>query len=252
MHAARRRAAAHHPGLRAAGLATRAELDAARRVVPRTARPAARARAHRRRHRAPGGARTSATRSPTTPTRSPSSGGIPNVSAEILSATRESGWPRWPAWEPTAMEGGAARARRGARASRAGKIFQPLRVALTGLTASPGIFDVLLYVGRERSLARLDAGGAVAQAGSERGLTSATADRPVRPPGALGDVISLRRSSRSRSRRCAQLLHQHLELIVARTRGAEARDVATAPATAVARGRWRSGLPVSDGMEPSR
>lgn len=38
-----------------------------------------------------------------------------------------------------------------------GKIYQPLRVALTGQTASPGIFDVLLYVGRDRSLARLDA-----------------------------------------------------------------------------------------------
>lgn len=38
-----------------------------------------------------------------------------------------------------------------------GKIFQPLRVALTGQTASPGIFDVLLYVGRERSLARVRA-----------------------------------------------------------------------------------------------
>jgi glutamyl-tRNA synthetase len=39
----------------------------------------------------------------------------------------------------------------------AGKIFQPLRVALTGLTASPGIFDVLEMLGRERSLARIDA-----------------------------------------------------------------------------------------------
>ena len=38
-----------------------------------------------------------------------------------------------------------------------GKIFQPLRVALTGLTASPGIFDVLAVLGRDRSLARLDA-----------------------------------------------------------------------------------------------
>ncbi|MEP6836040.1 MAG: glutamate--tRNA ligase, partial [Gemmatimonas sp.] len=36
-----------------------------------------------------------------------------------------------------------------------GKIFQPLRVALTGQAASPGIFEVLLYVGRERSLQRL-------------------------------------------------------------------------------------------------
>ncbi|MDQ6611093.1 MAG: glutamate--tRNA ligase family protein, partial [Gemmatimonadota bacterium] len=38
-----------------------------------------------------------------------------------------------------------------------GKIFQPLRVALTGQAASPGIFDVLLYVGADRSLARLRA-----------------------------------------------------------------------------------------------
>ena len=39
----------------------------------------------------------------------------------------------------------------------AGKLFQPLRVALTGSTASPGIFDVLLILGRERALRRIDA-----------------------------------------------------------------------------------------------
>jgi glutamyl-tRNA synthetase len=39
---------------------------------------------------------------------------------------------------------------------KAGKLFQPLRVALTGLMASPGIFDVLLVLGRDRSLARID------------------------------------------------------------------------------------------------
>ena len=38
-----------------------------------------------------------------------------------------------------------------------GKVFQPLRVALTGLTVSPGIFDVLLLLGQPRSVARLDA-----------------------------------------------------------------------------------------------
>jgi glutamyl-tRNA synthetase len=38
-----------------------------------------------------------------------------------------------------------------------GRIFQPLRVALTGLTVSPGIFDVLVLLGREKSLRRLDA-----------------------------------------------------------------------------------------------
>ncbi len=38
-----------------------------------------------------------------------------------------------------------------------GKLAQPLRAALTGRTVSPGIFDVLLLLGRETSLARLDA-----------------------------------------------------------------------------------------------
>ena len=36
-----------------------------------------------------------------------------------------------------------------------GSIAQPLRVALTGKTTSPGIFDVLLLLGRENSLERL-------------------------------------------------------------------------------------------------
>ena len=36
-----------------------------------------------------------------------------------------------------------------------GKIAQPLRVALTGRTTSPGIFDVLALLGREESLARI-------------------------------------------------------------------------------------------------
>jgi glutamyl-tRNA synthetase len=37
-----------------------------------------------------------------------------------------------------------------------GKLAQPLRAALTGRTTSPGIFDVLVLVGREESLARLE------------------------------------------------------------------------------------------------
>jgi glutamyl-tRNA synthetase len=36
-----------------------------------------------------------------------------------------------------------------------GKVAQPLRAALTGRTTSPGIFDVLLLVGRDESLARI-------------------------------------------------------------------------------------------------
>ena len=39
----------------------------------------------------------------------------------------------------------------------AGKVMQPLRVALVGVAASPGMFDVLQLLGRDRSLARIDA-----------------------------------------------------------------------------------------------
>jgi glutamyl-tRNA synthetase len=37
-----------------------------------------------------------------------------------------------------------------------GKVFQPLRVALTGLSVSPGIFEVLVMLGRDRSLSRIE------------------------------------------------------------------------------------------------
>ena len=38
----------------------------------------------------------------------------------------------------------------------AGKLFQPLRLALMGSAESPGIFDVLTLLGRERSVERID------------------------------------------------------------------------------------------------
>jgi glutamyl-tRNA synthetase len=38
----------------------------------------------------------------------------------------------------------------------AGKMFQPLRLALMGSAESPGIFDVLVLLGRDRSLERID------------------------------------------------------------------------------------------------
>ncbi len=38
-----------------------------------------------------------------------------------------------------------------------GKVAQPVRVAVTGTSASPGIFEVLDVLGRERTLGRLDA-----------------------------------------------------------------------------------------------
>jgi glutamyl-tRNA synthetase len=60
-------------------------------------------------------------------------------------------------WEPGALEEALrVLAERMGLGEKAGKVFQPLRVALTGLAASPGIFDVLLMLGRDRSLARID------------------------------------------------------------------------------------------------
>jgi len=73
----------------------------------------------------------------------------------LLSAVRESLESTEP-WEPDVMEA-SLRGLAERRSTGAGKVFQPLRVALTGSAASPGIFDVLKLLGRERSLERIDA-----------------------------------------------------------------------------------------------
>jgi len=57
-------------------------------------------------------------------------------------------------WEPETLEA-ALRALAETRGVTAGRIFQPLRVALTGLSVSPGMFEVLMMMGRELSLKRL-------------------------------------------------------------------------------------------------
>jgi glutamyl-tRNA synthetase len=59
-------------------------------------------------------------------------------------------------WSAEALEA-AVRATSEAAEVGLGKLAQPLRAALTGRTVSPGIFDVLLLLGRDASLARLDA-----------------------------------------------------------------------------------------------
>jgi glutamyl-tRNA synthetase len=41
--------------------------------------------------------------------------------------------------------------------SKPGKLFQPIRVAITGKTVSAGIFESLALLGRDESLARIDA-----------------------------------------------------------------------------------------------
>ena len=43
------------------------------------------------------------------------------------------------------------------RGVKAGQVFQPVRVALAGTTVSPGIFETLALLGRDESLARIDA-----------------------------------------------------------------------------------------------
>lgn len=46
-----------------------------------------------------------------------------------------------------------------------GTLAQPLRAALTGLTTSPGMFDVLVPPGRDEGLARISA---MAAAGADK------------------------------------------------------------------------------------
>ena len=74
--------------------------------------------------------------------------------SSLLSATRDA-LAASPAWEPEPLEA-ALRALAEASGITAGKVFQPLRVALTGLTVSPGIFEMLIQMGRELSLKRID------------------------------------------------------------------------------------------------
>ena len=71
----------------------------------------------------------------------------------LLRAVRS--WLAETAWEAEALEA-ALRGLAAERGVGAGKVFQPLRLALTGVPASPGIFDVLLILGRDRSLRRVE------------------------------------------------------------------------------------------------
>ncbi len=59
-------------------------------------------------------------------------------------------------WDEAALEA-AVRAFAEARGVKLGAVAQPLRAALTGSHASPGIFEVMALLGREDSLARIAA-----------------------------------------------------------------------------------------------
>ena len=59
-----------------------------------------------------------------------------------------------PDWDHDALDA-AVRKVAEANELKLGKLAQPLRAALTGKTTSPGIFDVLVLLGRDESLARI-------------------------------------------------------------------------------------------------
>jgi glutamyl-tRNA synthetase len=44
--------------------------------------------------------------------------------------------------------------------AKPGKLYQPIRVAITGTSISPGIFDSLEVLGRDQSLQRIEAASA--------------------------------------------------------------------------------------------
>ena len=83
----------------------------------------------------------------------------PAESAALLRAVKDT-LAAAPRWEAEALET-SIRALAESLGITAGKLFQPLRVALTGLTVSPGIFEMLIQMGRELSLKRIDAALAV-------------------------------------------------------------------------------------------
>jgi glutamyl-tRNA synthetase len=59
-----------------------------------------------------------------------------------------------PKWEHDTLDA-AVREVAESNSLKLGKLAQPLRAALTGKTTSPGIFDVLVLLGRDESLARI-------------------------------------------------------------------------------------------------
>jgi glutamyl-tRNA synthetase len=62
---------------------------------------------------------------------------------------------RAPSWDLAAIEAAFAATLARHEGLALGKLAQPVRIAVTGSAASPGIYETLLVLGRERSVARL-------------------------------------------------------------------------------------------------
>jgi len=58
-------------------------------------------------------------------------------------------------WNAASLEA-AVRSFAEAEGLKLGQVAQPLRAALTGRATSPGLFDVMVVLGREECLARLN------------------------------------------------------------------------------------------------
>ena len=80
----------------------------------------------------------------------------PEAGAQALGAARAALADVPGPWSPERVEP-ALRGAVEASGMKAKQVFQPLRVALTGTTISPGIFETVALVGRDRALARIDA-----------------------------------------------------------------------------------------------
>jgi glutamyl-tRNA synthetase len=80
----------------------------------------------------------------------------PEAGAEALRLARGALEPVPAPWTAEAVEAALRGAVEGS-GMKAKQVFQPLRVALTGTTVSPGIFETVALIGRERALDRIDA-----------------------------------------------------------------------------------------------
>ena len=81
---------------------------------------------------------------------------VPEQGADALLAARSALSELDEPWSAEAVET-ALRAAVERSGMKAKQVFQPLRVALTGTTISPGIFETVALVGRERTLRRIEA-----------------------------------------------------------------------------------------------